>query len=184
VRRAALALIGVTAGTTLVIIAKLGPDPTSAQNAPLAGAMPTPTILPSHATPTSTASAKSTAVHGSRATHTTTSHTSHTATHTATPSHSPSTTRPTSKTVAGPAVTEKYGTIQVTITVSGSRMTDLTASYPKGGTTGQINSAAIPKLRQEALTAQSANIATVSGATYTSGAYKQSLQGALDRAKA
>jgi uncharacterized protein with FMN-binding domain len=58
------------------------------------------------------------------------------------------------------------------------------ASYPKGGTTGEINSAAIPKLRQEALTAQSADIATVSGATYTSEAYQQSLQGALDRSKA
>jgi uncharacterized protein with FMN-binding domain len=63
-------------------------------------------------------------------------------------------------------------------------MTDLTASYPKGGTTGEINAAAIPKLRQEALTAQSADIATVSGATYTSEAYQQSLQGALDRSKA
>jgi uncharacterized protein with FMN-binding domain len=165
-------LIGATAGTTLVIIAKLGPEPTVAQNAPLAGAAPTPTTLPSWVTPTSTASAKSTAAHSSRATHATT------------PSASPSTTRPASKTVAGPAVTEKYGTIQVTIIVSGSRMTDLTASYPKGGTTGEINAAAIPKLRQEALRAQSADIATVSGATYTSEAYQQSLQGALDRSKA
>jgi uncharacterized protein with FMN-binding domain len=81
-------------------------------------------------------------------------------------------------------VTEKYGTIQVTITVVGSKMTDLKASYPTGGRTGDINAAAIPKLRQEALTAQSADIATVSGATYTSGAYKQSLQGALDKSKA
>ena len=178
-RRAALALIGAAAGTTLVIIAKLGPDPTVAQNAPLASAAPTPTALPSRATPTSTASAKSTAAHSSRATHTT----SRPSTHTPTPSHSSSTTRPASKTVAGPAVTEKYGTIQVTIIVSGSRMTDLTASYPKGGTTGEINAAAIPKLRQEALTAQSADIATVSGATYTSEAYQQSLQGALDRSK-
>jgi uncharacterized protein with FMN-binding domain len=180
VRRAALALIGATAGTTLVIIAKLGPEPTVAQNAPLAGAAPTPTTLPSRATPPSTASARSTAAHSGRTTHATSSR----ATHTTTPSPSPSTTRPASKTVAGPAVTEKYGTIQVTIIVSGSRMTDLTASYPKGGTTGEINAAAIPKLRQEALTAQSADIATVSGATYTSEAYQQSLQGALDRSKA
>jgi uncharacterized protein with FMN-binding domain len=180
VRRAALALIGATAGITLVIIAKLGPEPTVAQNAPLAGAAPTPTTLPSLAAPSSTASTRSTAADSRRSTHTTSSR----ATHTTTPSHSPSTTRPASKTVAGPAVTEKYGTIQVTIIVSGSRMTDLMASYPKGGTTGEINSAAIPKLRQEALTAQSADIATVSGATYTSEAYQQSLQGALDRSKA
>jgi FMN-binding domain len=41
-----------------------------------------------------------------------------------------------------------------------------------------------PKLRQEALTAQSATIATVSGATYTSNAYKQSLAAAVNAAKA
>jgi uncharacterized protein with FMN-binding domain len=182
VRRAALALIGATAGTTLVIIAKLGPEPTAAQSVPLAGATPSPTTLPSSASPTPTAT------HSSRATHTTSSRATHAtssrATHTATPSPSHSTTRAASKTVAGPAVTEKYGTIQVTITIVGSKMTDLKASYPTGGRTGDINAAAIPKLRQEALTAQSANIATVSGATYTSGAYKQSLQGALDKSKA
>jgi uncharacterized protein with FMN-binding domain len=173
-------LIGATAGTTLVIIAKLGPEPTVAQNVPLAGATPTPTTVPSRATPTSTASAKSTTTHSSRATHTTSSR----ATHPATPSPSHSTTQPASKTVAGPAVTEKYGTIQVTIIAVGSKMTELKASYPTGGRTGDINAAAIPKLRQEALNAQSADIATVSGATYTSDAYQQSLQGALDRSKA
>ena len=172
-RRAALALIGATAGTTLVIIAKLGPEPTVAQDAPVAGAAPTPTATPSRATPTSTASTRVTAAHTAHSTKTSRS-----------PSHSHTTTRPTSRTIDGPAVTEKYGTIQVTIIVSGDRMTDLTASYPKGGRTGEINAAAIPQLRQEALTAQSADIATVSGATYTSEAYQQSLQGALDRSKA
>jgi uncharacterized protein with FMN-binding domain len=42
----------------------------------------------------------------------------------------------------------------------------------------------MPKLQQEALTAQNANVATVSGATYTSQAYKSSLQSALDQARA
>ena len=37
-------------------------------------------------------------------------------------------------------------------------------------------------LRSEALTAQSAQIDLVSGATYTSDAYAQSLQSALDQA--
>jgi uncharacterized protein with FMN-binding domain len=87
-------------------------------------------------------------------------------------------------TFAGPSVTQRYGTIKVTIVVSGGRIADVTATYPTGGDTGEINSRAIPRLRQSVLTAQGANIATVSGATYTSNAYKQSLQGAINAAKA
>jgi uncharacterized protein with FMN-binding domain len=45
----------------------------------------------------------------------------------------------------------------------------------------RISQAAGPRLRQEALSAQSANIDVVSGATYTSEGYAQSLQGALDQ---
>jgi uncharacterized protein with FMN-binding domain len=41
---------------------------------------------------------------------------------------------------------------------------------------------AVPRLNQEAVSAQSANIDAVSGATYTSTGYKQSLQSALDKA--
>jgi uncharacterized protein with FMN-binding domain len=87
-------------------------------------------------------------------------------------------------TFAGPAVTEKYGTIKVTLIVSGGRITNVTATYPTGGETGSINANAIPKLRQAVLNAQSASISTVSGATYTSNAYKTSLQGAITAAKA
>ena len=47
-----------------------------------------------------------------------------------------------------------------------------------------INSYAAPMLRQESLTAQSARIDIVSGATYTSEGYAQSLQSALDQAGA
>ena len=46
----------------------------------------------------------------------------------------------------------------------------------------EINSIAGPDLRQEALQAKSANIDVISGATYTSYSYAQSLQGALDQA--
>jgi uncharacterized protein with FMN-binding domain len=45
-----------------------------------------------------------------------------------------------------------------------------------------ISAGAEPQLRQEALQAQSAHIDTVSGATYTSEGYRQSLQAALDAA--
>ncbi|MFJ7068456.1 FMN-binding protein [Streptomyces sp. NPDC101115] len=46
----------------------------------------------------------------------------------------------------------------------------------------EISSEAIPRLNQRTLAAQSANIDSVSGATYTSAGYRQSLQSALDRA--
>ncbi len=50
------------------------------------------------------------------------------------------------------------------------------------GRSQQINSDAAPILLQETLSAQSAKIDTVSGATYTSDGYEQSLQSALDQA--
>lgn len=47
----------------------------------------------------------------------------------------------------------------------------------------QIDSTAIPQLTSETLTAQSARIDAVSGASYTSAGYIQSLQSALDKAR-
>lgn len=48
----------------------------------------------------------------------------------------------------------------------------------------EINSYALPELNQEAISAQSAKIDVVSGATYSSDGYMQSLQSALDKAGA
>jgi uncharacterized protein with FMN-binding domain len=86
--------------------------------------------------------------------------------------------------VTGPVVTHKYGPVQVRISVSGGRIVDIVAlqTPTSHSESVQINNKAVPKLRQEALTAQTANIATVSGATLTSNAYRSSLQGALDAA--
>ena len=65
----------------------------------------------------------------------------------------------------------------------GGQITDVAAlQLPSGGRSGRISRAVEPILREEALQAQSANIDTVSGATYTSLAYAQSLQAALDQA--
>ncbi len=47
----------------------------------------------------------------------------------------------------------------------------------------EINAGAMPRLRAEALTAQSADIDTVSGATYSSNGYRESLQAAIDKAR-
>ncbi|TDO48344.1 FMN-binding protein [Kribbella sp. VKM Ac-2571] len=81
-------------------------------------------------------------------------------------------------------VDTQYGPVQVEITVRGGRITKARAlQHPSGdGTTDQINSYAVPQLNHEALAAQSANIDTVSGATFTSGGYRESLQSALDAA--
>ena len=67
--------------------------------------------------------------------------------------------------------------------MSGGQITDVkTLALPSGGRSGQIAAYAAPQLRSEVLTAQSAQVNTVSGATYTSEGYLQSLQSALDKA--
>ena len=69
------------------------------------------------------------------------------------------------------------------MTVVNGQVTDVTAlELPSGGRSGQISREAEPILHDEALSAQSASIDGVSGATYTSLAYEQSLQAALDAA--
>lgn len=83
----------------------------------------------------------------------------------------------------GNAVQIPFGTVQVQVTVANGKITDVqTLQMPGGGHSGQISSYAAPQLRSEVLQAQSANVDSISGATYTSGAYQQSLQSALSQA--
>ncbi|MFE2099915.1 FMN-binding protein [Streptomyces sp. PTD9-10] len=87
------------------------------------------------------------------------------------------------RTVTGKAVQTQYGTVQVRVTVSNGKITKADAvQAPKGGLSDQKTALAVPKLNQEAVAAGTANIDSVSGATYTSTGYKQSLQSALDQA--
>lgn len=88
------------------------------------------------------------------------------------------------KTVTGDTVQTRWGPVQVKITVTNGKVTDVTAvQYPSDNPRDQeINSYALPQLKSEALAAQSASIDTVSGASYTSDGYRQSLQSALDSA--
>jgi len=75
-----------------------------------------------------------------------------------------------------------YGVLDVKVTVSGTRITDVSVPTLEVAefTSQQICDQAIGLLRSEVLTAQSARIDAVSGATYTSEAYAASLQAALD----
>ncbi|MEU9311172.1 FMN-binding protein [Streptomyces sp. NPDC048256] len=90
-----------------------------------------------------------------------------------------------SGTFTGDAVQTQYGAVQVRITVAGGKITKAEAvQAPKGGTSDQKTELAVPKLNAAAVAAGSADIDTVSSATYTSEGYKKSLQSALDKAKA
>ena len=86
---------------------------------------------------------------------------------------------PTTQQFQGPDVNTQYGDVQVVITVSGGK---ITAANDVQQAADSIGANAIPQLNQEVLTAQSANIQAVSGATYTSNGYIQSLQQAVDQA--
>lgn len=87
------------------------------------------------------------------------------------------------RTATGDAVSTQYGNAQVKVTVSGGRIVDVQAVQlqDNGARSVQISSYAAPLLRQSALAKQTASIDFVSGATYTSTSYQQSLQSALDK---
>ena len=74
--------------------------------------------------------------------------------------------------------------MQVRVTLQGNKLIDVQAlQLPSDRSRSQrISQEAAPLLRSEALQAQSPNIDIVSGASYTSEGYAQSLQGALDGA--
>jgi uncharacterized protein with FMN-binding domain len=87
------------------------------------------------------------------------------------------------RTYTGQDVFYRYGNIEVAVTLSGSRIVTVTvpendASSPYSQT---VNSAAVPVLVREAVAAQGINFDVVSGATYTSDAFAQSLESALDK---
>jgi uncharacterized protein with FMN-binding domain len=109
-----------------------------------------------------------------------------------TPSASPSGSKPGSTsssgskdgTFTGPAEPNPYGNVQVQAVVSGGKLTNvIVLQVPdRSGYEDQIVQIALPELKSEALSAQNANIDVVSGATYTSQGYAESLQSALEQA--
>jgi uncharacterized protein with FMN-binding domain len=89
-----------------------------------------------------------------------------------------------SSTITGPSVDTRWGPVQVAITVSNGKITDVSVPvYPNGnGKDQEINSYALPILIDETIQAQNASIDMVSGATVSSRGYLESLQGAIDQA--
>ena len=79
-----------------------------------------------------------------------------------------------------------YGYVQVRATITGGRLSDVTIlNYPQDRDNSvEINNAALPRLKQEAIQIQSAQVDGVSGATDTSQAFEESLADALTQAKA
>jgi uncharacterized protein with FMN-binding domain len=86
-------------------------------------------------------------------------------------------------TAVGDPVRIRWGTVQVSVTVTGGRIVSVEAlELPLSDRrSAGLNRQAESILREEALASNSADIDVVSGATYTSLAYAQSLQSALDQ---
>jgi uncharacterized protein with FMN-binding domain len=86
------------------------------------------------------------------------------------------------RTAAGPGVNYSYGVLSVKVTVAGHKILHVgIASLDDGGNfrSQSIDQQAIPVLEQEVMQAQRASIQGVSGASYTSAGFRQSLQAAL-----
>ena len=105
---------------------------------------------------------------------------------TPTPTPTPSPTGPTYKDgqYTGQDFPNQFGDTQVKVTIAGGRITDVQAvqlpfDRPRSA---EISQYASPRLHDEVLQAQSAQIDSLSGATYTSDSYAQSVQSALDQA--
>ena len=96
----------------------------------------------------------------------------------------PPTTASAQRTYTGQDVQYIYGDIQVAVSMQGSRIVNV--AVPQNGAidgrSQMINSYAVPILEQEAVAAQGLNFNVVSGATFTSDAFAQSLQSALSQA--
>jgi len=119
-------------------------------------------------------------------THKTSTGTSGVATETSSTAAAAAPTPALTRSALGQDVQYPYGELQVKVTMVGPRIRSvaLVKINVPDAQSGAIDQIALPELRAQALAAQSAQINGVSGATYTSAAYQQSLQSAIDRLKA
>ncbi|MEU4567064.1 FMN-binding protein [Micromonospora sp. NPDC023956] len=200
-RRAFLAVTGLAAGTTLLVVLKGAPEATR-----LAETVPSerPPVVPAPAGPTPAGSAPASPGRTGTPRPTTGPGASD---EPSTPAggRSPKprddrttdapptprrTTAPPSarRTVTGPVVGNEYGNVQVRITLTGARIVDVVAlELPEETAESDRRSASVNNRYSgtdgEAVRRQGADLDTVSGATATSDAYRQSLQAAIDTAR-
>ena len=189
-RRSTAAVVGTLTGAALIIGARLGVTPPGAPPAAAPAAAGLVEVTPSPQPSVRKSAARTAAGTSPRG------HASSAGTPSAgTPSAGGSSPRPKATTQApasglgdgvykGKPDTTPYGTVQVTIRIDGGKIAAADATFPTAGRSGTINPPAVATLNQETLKAQSADIAIVSGATYTSESYRDSLQAALDAASA
>ncbi|MET7709303.1 FMN-binding protein [Micromonospora sp. NPDC005413] len=192
-RRALLAITGLAASTTALVVLKGSPGTTPvAQDLPTAeGVVPTPQGADPNADPVDVAPTPSVAPNAPSSPKPTksTSRPSGTRTTTKAPSAPRTTTKApqsTTRRVTGLGVDNEYGYVLVQIVVSGSRIIEAVAlSLPSGGES-DIHSGDVRNKYDgtggEVVQKQSANVDTVSGATETSNSYKQSLRAAIEKA--
>ncbi|SBT45375.1 FMN-binding protein [Micromonospora auratinigra] len=200
-RRALLAITGLAAGTTALVVLKGSPEPgqaaqvlpgdqppavpggvdpaaTAAASAAASGVTPAPSATPTGSARPSVEPSASARPGGTRTTAAPRTATSAPKTTTAAP-------KPATRTLYGSTVSYKYGSLRVQITVSGTKIVNATATgMPSSGESGRKSDAVqgdYSGTSGQVVQKQSANLNTVSDATYTSNAYKQSLQNALSQ---
>jgi uncharacterized protein with FMN-binding domain len=88
----------------------------------------------------------------------------------------------TKRVIKGDSVNFRFGTVQVKVALDGKTIANIATITAPGGGYLAYTDRAIPGMKAEILAAQSTRVAAVSGATYTSKAYAQSVQSALDKA--
>jgi uncharacterized protein with FMN-binding domain len=164
--RRAIITIGSTAAGLAALLAFKSHPIADASAAATPATTPTPTLATGHSGAGKAASASSSARPSASAR-----------------SSGPASTTKT-RTLTGTVANTEHGPMQVQVVLTDNRITKVNVLQRTndGQESNQIDSFAIPKLTSETLTAQSARIDAVSGATYTSAGYIQSLQSALDKA--
>ena len=177
-RRVIATVVGTVTALVLLLSFKTHPG-----SAVAGGTVISTPAVPSAATPSLTPSASAAASAAATAGASGTSSTATAAPKTTTAPTKATTTA--KRTIDGEAVDTRYGPVQVQVALTGTTITAINIlQVPNSERRDvEINDYAVPLLDQEALQAQSAKIDMVSGATYTSVGYLQSLQSALDKAK-
>ncbi|MBB5825057.1 FMN-binding protein [Micromonospora carbonacea] len=190
-RRALLAITGLAAGTTALVVLKGSPGVGQAAHEPPAVAAPSGGATPPAGTATLGAKPRARATTPA-ATRTPSARATTARPTTARPTSAPRATtaapRATTRRVTGPVVENEYGNVQVQIVVSGTRIVDAVAlELPQETAQSDRRSEQVDGRYSgpsgQVVQRQSAEVDTVSGATATSESYRRSLQAAIDRAR-